>query len=99
MATRWTRWWSRAKSEAAYNKLYAELTQDVQVTDEDVAQYYAQIVENDKQIYENDLASYTLQSMYGSRPSYTPAGIRTVKHILIKYLDEGRPRRSANWWR
>ncbi|HIU47340.1 MAG TPA: peptidylprolyl isomerase [Candidatus Fimadaptatus faecigallinarum] len=78
----------QAKSEAAYNKLYAELTQDVQVTDEDVAEYYAQIVENDKQIYENDLASYTLQSMYGSRPSYTPAGIRTVKHILIKYLDE-----------
>lgn len=78
----------QAQAEAAYNRLYTELTQDVQVTDEEIVEYYADIVASDKQIYENDLASYTLQCMYGSRPAYTPEGIRTVKHILVKYLDE-----------
>ena len=32
--------------------------------------------------------------MYGDRPAYTPEGIRTVKHILINYLDEDKQKIS-----
>lgn len=78
----------QAKLDAMYERLYAELTADVSVTDDEVAEYYAQLVESDRQMYEGDPASYTIQCMYGARPAYTPEGIRTVKHILIKYLDE-----------
>ncbi len=78
----------QAQAELAYERLYEQLTQDVQVSDADVAESYAQTVESDRQTYENDLASYVLQCMYGARPAYTPEGIRTIKHILIKYQDE-----------
>ena len=78
----------QAKAEAAYNKLYEALTKDVTVTDDDVKEEYAATVASDKEAYENDLDGYSLQSMYGERPAYTPEGIRTVKHILVKFTDE-----------
>ena len=76
------------KAEAAYNRLYEYLTGDVEVTDDDVAASYAETVAYDKELYADDPSGYTLQCMYGDRPAYTPEGIRTVKHILINYLDE-----------
>lgn len=79
---------AQAQSEAAYNRLYEYLTKDIEVTDDDVIAHYASIVAGDKATYEGDLAAYTLQCMYGDRPTYTPEGIRTVKHILIKYKDD-----------
>ena len=78
----------QAKAEAAYNKLYEALTKDVTVTDDDVKEEYAATVASDKEAYESDLDGYSLQSMYGERPAYTPEGIRTVKHILVKFTDE-----------
>ncbi|MGI6184692.1 MAG: peptidylprolyl isomerase [Candidatus Fimadaptatus sp.] len=78
----------QAKAEAAYERLYEQLTADVTVTDEEIKESYAQTVATDKATYDGDPAAYTLQCMYGNRPTYTPEGIRTVKHILIKYLDE-----------
>lgn len=78
----------QAKAEAAYERLYEQLTADVTVTDEEIQASYAQTVATDKATYDGDPAAFTLQCMYGNRPAYTPEGIRTVKHILIKYLDD-----------
>lgn len=78
----------QAEAQAAYDKLYADLTADITVSDDDVTEYYAELVAEDKATYENDPDGYTLQCMYGDRPAYTPEGIRTVKHILIQYEDE-----------
>ena len=78
----------QAEAQEAYNRLYADLTSDITVSDDDVTEYYAELVAEDKATYENDPDGYTLQCMYGDRPTYTPEGIRTVKHILIQYEDE-----------
>ena len=80
---------------AAYDKLYAEVTKDVAVTDEEVVTYYNALVENDKTLYENDAAAYEqvqymnqMYAMYGmadyvTEVYYKPAGYRLVTHILL----------------
>ena len=75
------------------------LLQDVTVTDEEVEALYQSLVENDKALYENDIAAYVdynnqvdmmayYAMMYGSVSEmdyawYRPAGFRAVKHILL----------------
>jgi len=80
---------------AGYDKLYAEMTKDVAVTDEAVVEYYNALVENDKTLYENDAAAYEqvqymnqMYAMYGmadyvTEVYYKPAGYRLVTHILL----------------
>ena len=84
---------------AAYDKLYAAVTKDAAVTDEEVVSYYNALVENDKALYENDAASYEqvqyinmMYMMYGmsdyaTEVYYKPAGYRLVTHILLE-VDE-----------
>lgn len=85
---------------AAYDKLYAEVTKDITVTDEEVAAYYNSLVEADKAIYENDAAAYEqtqymnqIYAMYGmsdyvTEIYYKPAGYRLVTHILLEADEE-----------
>lgn len=79
----------------AYDKLYAHITQDVNVTDEEVENYYNSLVEADKATYANDAAAYEqlqyynqLYAMYGmtdyvTESYYKPEGYRKVTHILL----------------
>ena len=81
---------------AAYDKLYAELTKDVTVTDEDVVNHYNSLIESDKALYENNAAGYEqaqymnqMYQMYGMSDYvtpiyYKPAGYRLVTHILLE---------------
>ncbi len=84
----------------AYNKLKAEVTKDVTVTDEDVTAYYNALVEEDKAAYENNAAAYEqaqymnqMYAMYGMSDYvtplyYKPAGYRLVTHILLEADEE-----------
>ena len=84
---------------AGYDKLFAYVTKDVVVTEEDVQTYYNTLVESDKAIYENDAASYEttqymnqMYMMYGMYDYvtdiyYKPHGYRLVTHILLE-VDE-----------
>lgn len=81
---------------AAYDKLYAHLTEGVNVTDEEVQAYYDSLVEADKATYANDAAAYEqlqymnqLYTMYGmtsyvTECYYKPEGYRKVTHILLE---------------
>lgn len=80
---------------AAYDKLFAHLTKDVNVTDEEVQAYFNSLVEADKATYANDAAAYEqlqymnqLYAMYGmtdyvTECYYKPEGYRKVTHILL----------------
>lgn len=68
------------------------IDEGISVSDDDVRAYHVKMVQNDRAAYENNPAGYTTQAMYGSIPAYAPAGIRRVKHILIKYSDEDAQR-------
>ena len=81
---------------AAYDKLYAEVTKDVTVSEDDVIAHYNNLIETDKAIYENDAAAYEqaqymnqMYAMYGMADYvtpvyYKPAGYRLVTHILLE---------------
>ena len=81
---------------AGYDKLFAYLTQDVEVSDDEVLAYYNSLVEADKAIYENDAAAYEevqyynqFYAAYGyteyiTNVYYKPAGYRLVTHILLE---------------
>ena len=87
------------KQYALYDKLEATIVQDVTVTDEEVEALYQELVESDRALYENDIASYVdynnyvdqmaMYAMYYGTDSsmdyawYRPAGFRAVKHILL----------------
>lgn len=73
-----------------YDRLYDYLVKDVTVTDEDVAQEYETYVEQDKEVYANDVASYEMYSSdmfaayYGpTNIFYVPEGFRYVKNLLL----------------
>ncbi len=72
-----------------YDRVTSFVTKDVTVSDEDVQVRYESKVQNDQQIYENDLDAYEYQIMlynnqYATeKPWYHPAGYRYVKHILL----------------
>lgn len=80
----------------AYDKLYAYITKDVNVTDDEVVAYYNSLVEADKATYANDAAAYEqlqyynqLYAMYGmssyvTECYYKPEGYRKVTHILLE---------------
>ncbi len=81
---------------ATYDKLHAEVTKDVTVSEDDVIAYYNDLVATDKTIYENDAAAYEqaeymnqMYAMYGMADYitpvyYKPAGYRLVTHILLE---------------
>ena len=85
---------------ASYDKLYAEVTKDVTIPEEDVIAHYNNLVETDKAIYENDAAAYEqtqymnqMYAMYGMADYvtpvyYKPAGYRLVTHILLEADEE-----------
>lgn len=85
-----------ALTYAAYDKLYAEITKDITVTDEAVVEHYNALVEADKAAYENNAAAYEqaqymnqLYAAYGmadyvTEIYYKPAGYRLVTHILLE---------------
>ena len=70
-------------------KLRQEIIKDVTVTEEEIQAEYDSRVASAKETYENNTASWTTAANNGtSTLYYTPAGVRFVKQILVKFLDE-----------
>ena len=77
-----------AKSNAAYEKLYAEVVKDVTVTDEEVEAAFEEQVAEDAQTYA-DAATYEVYTQYyGYDSYYVPEGYRGIIHILLNVDDD-----------
>lgn len=65
-------------------RLQKSVTDPVQVTDEQVKAAYDEKVASEKASYDANPASFCEAKLNGETVCYAPAGVRTVKHILIK---------------
>ena len=61
---------------------------DVAVTDDELKAEYDSRVENDKTNYTDNAGSWATAANNGTTLYWTPAGVRRVKQILIKFKDE-----------
>jgi len=79
-----------AKETIASDKLRAETIKDVTVTEEEIQAEYDSRVASAKETYENSAGTWASAANSGSTLYYTPAGVRYVKQILVKFLAEDR---------
>ena len=77
-----------AKETIANDKLRAETIKDVTVTEEEIQAEYDSRVASAKETYENSAGTWASAANNGSTLYYTPAGVRYVKQILVKFLAE-----------
>ena len=70
------------------DKLREYAIKDVVVTDEEIKAEYDTRVEKDKTTYTDNTGSWATAANNGTTLYYTPAGVRRVKQILIKFKDE-----------
>lgn len=74
--------------ETVDNKLHEYVIKDVTVTDEEIQAEYDSKVSSDKETYAEKAGSWASAANRGSSLYYTPAGIRRVKQILVKFKAE-----------
>lgn len=77
-----------AKQSALSEKLRQEVIKDVTVSEEEIEKEYDSRVASAKETYENNASSWASAANNGTTLYYTPAGVRFVKQILVKFLDE-----------
>ena len=77
-----------ARKDIAEEKLRDEVVRDVKVTDQEIEDEYNSRVTSAKETYIGNAASWTTAANNGETLYYTPAGVRFVKQILIKFTDE-----------
>ena len=78
-----------ATKDAVSAKLKEYAVKDVAVTDEEIQAEYDSKVESNKETYAENAASWAAAANNGyTTLYYTPAGVRRVKQILIKFKDE-----------
>lgn len=64
-------------------------SEGVTISDEAVQAYFDSLVGEDREQYENDIATYEYMTQYyGQSSYYTPEGFRGIVHILLKVDDE-----------
>ncbi len=77
-----------SRESIAQEKLRTLVTENVTVTEEEIKAEYDSKVESAKTTYESNASSYCSAFNNGTKVYYTPAGVRFVKQILIKYSTE-----------
>lgn len=75
------------KQTAAQDAIYAEVTKDVAITEEDVQALYESMVADSKALYADDPGAFTSDYTGGSA-AYVPEGYRAVKQVLVGFDDE-----------
>ena len=70
------------------DKVREYVIKDVAVTDEEISAEFDSRVEKDKETYAENAGSWATAANNGTTLYYTPAGVRRVKQILIKFRDE-----------
>ena len=78
------------KKEAISAKLKEFAVKDVAVTDEEIQAEYDSRVESHKTTYSESAGTWASAANNKSTLFYTPAGVRRVKQILIKFKDEDK---------
>ena len=76
------------KDNLTFDRLYADMVKDAQVTDEEVKQAFDQQVEADKQAYADASYYEMATTYYGVTPYYMPEGYRGITHILLPVDEE-----------
>ena len=62
---------------------------DINVTDDEIAAHFNEIVEDDKENYENNIPMYEYSTQYMNQSSYyVPEGYRGITHILLEVDEE-----------
>ena len=79
-------------SQGWRDRLFAAVTADVQITDEDLRAYYDQAIANAEMAYTADPQSYESDRLGGAAVFWNPQGYRRVKRILIPFSDENAAR-------
>ena len=77
-----------AVSDIVTSKLREYAIKDVTVSDEDVKAEYDSKVSADEEKYKEDLESWATADRNGTTLYYTPAGIRRVRQILVKFKED-----------
>ena len=78
-----------AREDMLNDKLRQEIIKDVAVTDEEIQADFDSKVASAKETYENNAGSWATAANNGTTTLYyTPAGVRYVKQILVKFKDE-----------
>lgn len=79
-----------AKNSYATNKMVADLTKDVTVTEEDLTSYYESCVAEDEESYTLNFGLYEESRTYNSDTAicWNPEGYRRVLQVLIGFDDE-----------
>lgn len=75
-------------SNAWQEKLKADITKDVTVSDADVQTAYEASVAEDQASYTEDNYNFENAATYGDTVTWVPEGYRAVKHILLTLSDE-----------
>ncbi len=70
------------------DKLREYAIKDVAVTDEEIQAKYDEEVASDKETYAESAGTWATAANNGTALYYTPAGVRRVKQILIKFKEE-----------
>ena len=79
-----------AKHDTILDKLKEYAVKDVAVTDEEIQTEYDSRVESHKSTYSESAGTWATAANSNSTLYYTPAGVRRVKQILIKFKDEDK---------
>lgn len=74
--------------EYILNRLYEQSTGDITVSEETLLETYNARIEEVRELYEEDAATFETDYMEGAALYYIPEGFRRVKHILIALPDE-----------
>ena len=77
-----------AREQFLSDKLREEIIKDVTVSEEEIQADYDSKVASAKETYENNKGSWASAANNSSTLYYTPAGVRFVKQILVKFQDE-----------
>ena len=77
-----------AKETLLTEKLRQEIIKDVAVTEEEIKKDYDSKVASAKETYEGKAGTWASAANNGTTLYYTPAGVRFVKQILVKFQDE-----------
>ena len=77
-----------ATSDIWRERLYAEVTKDVSVTDDSIRTLYENEVETAKIRYTADFSEYEYDVQFGETVLYHPEGIRNVQAVLIGFTPE-----------
>lgn len=78
---------SQQLDDIAQERLYEQVTQSVEMTEAELADYYAQRVESDRQEYTENPYAFEYALSGEGAVTYVPAGFRRVRALLVRFSD------------